>query len=194
MDDLEKLLKQAVWVARSLFERNKVVGSAANLSFIGNGKLYITASGTCFGNLTENDFSIIDSDGNVVNGKKPSKELPLHQILYKRDSKIKAVIHTHSFYSVLWSMEKHNNNHDCVPDYTPYLKMKIGTIGLVPYEQPGSKALFDAFASVVNASDGYILKNHGPLVGGKDIMDAFYCLEELEESCKIAWHVKHYLC
>ncbi len=34
---------------------------------------------------------------------------------------------------------------DCIPACTPYLKMKSGRVCMVPYEQPGSQALFDAF-------------------------------------------------
>ena len=34
-----------------------------------------------------------------------------------------------------------------------------------------------------------LLKAHGPVVPGKSIMDAFYCLEELEESAHIAWEL-----
>ena len=54
MDEiLKKKLEDAVWVAHSLFERGKTSGSSANMSFLHNGNVYITASGTCFGTLTE---------------------------------------------------------------------------------------------------------------------------------------------
>ena len=33
----------------------------------------------------------------------------------------------------------------------------------------------------------FILKQHGPVIGGRSLMDAFYGLEELEESCRVAW-------
>lgn len=183
----KNVIEKAIWVAHSLFERNKVTGSTGNLSCKCDDMLFITSSGSCFGTLSEEDFSIIDKDGNLVSGRKPSKELPLHQIMYEAQPDLGAVLHTHSFYSVLWSMVPVPNEADCVPDYTPYLKMKLGTVGLVDYEKPGSEALFAALKKVVAQSDGFILKNHGPLVGGKDIMDAFYSLEELEESCHLAW-------
>lgn len=64
--------------------------------------------------------------------------------------KIEAVIHTHSFYSTLWSCLKHENEKDIMPEYTPYLKMKIGTIGLIPYAKPGSTELFTYFAERVH--------------------------------------------
>ena len=60
---------------------------------------------------------------------------------------------------------------------------------LVPSEKPGSEALFQAFRELVGASDGFLLKNHGPVVPGKSVMDAFFRLEELEESARIAWEL-----
>lgn len=189
-NNLSDKFKDAIWIGKNLFDRNKVSGSSANLSFIHDEKIYITGSGTCFGNLTESDFSINDLDGNHIKGINPSKELPLHKILYNKSSSIQAIIHTHSLYSTLWSCINHENETDIMPSYTPYLRMRIGTIGLIPYAHPGSKELFDYFAERINDSDGYILQNHGPVVGDKDLISAFYGLEELEESAEIAWKLK----
>lgn len=186
---LEKKLKDAVWAAHSLFERGKTSGSSANMSFRHNDRIYISASGSCFGTMTEEDFAVISMDGVLLSEKKPSKELPLHLALYEKSPDIGAVIHTHSTYSVLWSFVPAVHVQDCIPDHTPYLKMKLGTVGLIPYEKPGSEALFSAFRERAAESDGYLLKNHGPVVPGKNMMDAFYCLEELEESARIAWEL-----
>ena len=191
MSSLDSKLKDAIWIAKTLFDRNKATGSSANLSFLHEGCIYITGSGTCFGTLTEDDFSVTNMAGEHISGIKPSKELPLHKTLYGKNSSIQAVIHTHSFYSTLWSCLKHNNEKDIIPTYTPYLKMKVGTIGLIPYGKPGSQKLFDLFTDRVNDSDGYILQNHGPVIGDKDLMTAFHCLEELEESARIAWELRN---
>jgi ribulose-5-phosphate 4-epimerase/fuculose-1-phosphate aldolase len=191
MDSLKRKLQDAIWIGKALFDRNKVSGSSANLSFLHEGNIYITGSGTCFGRLTEDDFAVTSMDGQHLSGIKPSKELPLHRILYENKPNVKAVIHTHSFYSTLWSCLKHGNERDIMPEYTPYLKMRIGTIGLIPYGKPGSEALFRHFGERVNHSDGYMLQNHGPVVGGEDLMSAFFNLEELEESARIAWELRN---
>lgn len=188
-DGLKQEKKAAIWAAHSLFERGKTAGSSANMSFRFGDRIYVSASGSCFGTLKEDDFGVMDLDGNHLGGKKPSKEWPLHLAFYKKSPSIGAVIHTHSTYSVLWSFLPAQDERDCIPEHTPYLKMKLGTVGLVPYEKPGSEALFAAFRERVDGSDGFLLKNHGPVVPGKDIMDAFYCLEELEESARIAWEL-----
>ena len=76
-----------------------------------------------------------------------------------------------------------------MPDHTPYLKMKLGKVGLVPYREPGSEELFSAFRKQLPQTASCILKQHGPVVSGRTVMDAFYGLEELEESARIAWEL-----
>lgn len=186
--ELENKLETAIWTAKTLFDRQKVSGSSANISFIHEGNIYISASGTCFGRLTQESFSCVAPDG-TRKGPAPSKELPLHRIYYGKSDKIQAVIHTHSFYSTLWSCLPHSDSTDVIPEYTPYLRMKLGTVGLVPYAKPGSEDLFALFKEAVGKSDGFLLANHGSVVGGKDMLSAFYIIEELEESARIAWEL-----
>ena len=188
--DLKEKLSAAVWAAHSLFERGKTSGSSANLSFKHGDRIYVTASGTCFGTLTEEDFAVVSEDGEVLNGRKPSKELPMHLSYYGKDPSIQAVIHTHGPYCVLWSCRELQCRTDVIPTYTPYLGMKVGRIGLVPYGKPGSEELFAAFRDSLALGDAYLLKNHGGIVGGKSIMDAFFGIEELEESAKTAFMIE----
>lgn len=190
MNSLDEKIEDAIWISRELFSRGKATGSSANISFLHEGNIHISGSGTCFGNLKPSDFSVVSMSGEVVNDIKPSKELPLHKIYYEKDSNIEAVVHVHSFYATMYTFLEHQNVKDAVPSYTPYLKMKVGKVGIVPYAKPGSQELFECFKNVVDDSDAFLLKQHGPVVGGKTLMDAFYGLEELEESCKIAWTLK----
>lgn len=188
--ELQGKLEQAVWTAHSLFERGKTAGSSANMSFLHEDRIYITGSGTCFGTLKKEDFAVVDFSEKRYNEVKPSKELPLHKIFYEKNPKIKAVIHTHSFYSVLISCLNLDASEKLIPKYTPYLEMKVGEIGLVPYAPPGTKELFALFEKEAGEKKGYLLRNHGLLVGGKNIMEAFYGAEELEESAKVAWYLR----
>lgn len=190
---LEEKYEDAIWVAHSLFNRGKASGSIANLSFVHDDKIYITGTGTSFGRLKKSDFSIVDFEGNLYNELKPSKELPLHLAVYQEKQDAKAIVHVHSIYSVLWSCVPGLNEVDCLPNHTPYLKMKLGTVGIIPYEKPGSPELLAAFQERVHLSDGWLLAHHGPVVPGKSMMEAFFAFEELEESAHIAWEIRHKL-
>ncbi len=189
---LQEKMEQAVWVARSIYDRGKTAGSSANISFLHEGEVYISASGTCFGTLTPEQFARVTlEDGTPKTQLKASKEFTLHQILYQKGSGVEAVIHTHSTYATLWSCLPHENLQDVIPPYTPYLRMKLGRVALTPYGKPGSQELFDAFRASVSDTNGYLLKNHGPIVGAKEMMEAYFALEELEESAKIAWMLRN---
>ncbi len=188
--ELKEKLDKAIWVARSLFERSRTTGSSANLSFLHGKTMYITISGSCFGTLDAEQFAAMDLDGNLLGSKRPSKEWPLHLAVYQQKPRTGAVIHTHGAGAVLWSFVPPEDEEDCIPACTPYLRMKLGKVCMVPYQQPGSQALFDAFKVRVMSGDGYLLKRHGAVVPGKDIMDAFYSIEELEETARIAWELR----
>lgn len=187
---LDKEMKDAIWVGESLFLRGKVSGSAANLSFKYDNKIYITKSGSCFGRLDKDDFSILSMDGTVLNNSKPSKEWPLHLALYQKDQSVEAVIHTHSTYATYWSCQTWDGLTDLIPTPTPYLKMKVGVVGFVPYAPPGTNELFRTFESSLNETNCYLLENHGPILADKTMLDAFYAIEELEEASQNAYLIK----
>lgn len=190
MDELLKQkLEQAVWAAHVLFERGTVKGNTGNISVRHEDKIYISASGTCFGTLQPSDFAVLDLEGNMLE-KKASKEWPLHLAVYRHKPEVRGVIHTHSTYAVLWGMQCVPGASDVMPDITPYLRMKLGTVGCVEYAMPGSKELFDAFEKEADHSEGWLLARHGTVVPGKMILDAFYAQEELEEMAKILWEMQ----
>lgn len=185
-------IHEAIWVAHSLFDRNKVSGSSANMSIKIDGDLLITKSGSCFGNLSENDFCNTKLEYKEI---KPSKELPLHEYLYKNNKDIKAVIHTHSTYSTLASClyKPTKERYIEIDSPTPYLKIKVGKVGRVDDSEPGSEELFSKFKnSLIEGCDVYLLKNHGVIIGAENIMEAFYKLEEFEEACRNSFLINQY--
>lgn len=190
MTDRHVQMETAIFIAKALFNRGKAAGSAANMSFREGDEMVITASGTCFGTLDMNSFAAMPLSGQEPKDSNPSKEWPLHMQLYAKDPLIKAVIHVHSPYATLWSCLC-GPCQNTLPAYTPYLAMRLGDVGYVPYHPPGSQALFDAFHQVLDARNGYLLAHHGPIVAAASLMDAFYALEELEESARLAYLLRH---
>jgi ribulose-5-phosphate 4-epimerase/fuculose-1-phosphate aldolase len=184
---VKDLTAEAIRVASSLFARGKTSGASGNLSFLHDGSVYISASGSCFGTLSEEDFSRVSLDGALLSGRKPSRELPLHLSLYRGRENAAAVLHTHSPYATLWSCMEHDPA-DAVPDHTPYLRMRVGRVALVPYAPPGSPELFSLFdRCMTDDVRCYLLAHHGSIVVGESLSSVFFDLEELEDSARIAY-------
>ncbi len=184
---IQDKINTAIWIGKALFDRGKVTGSSANMSFLHDGIVYITGSGTCFGQLSEEAFSGMTMEGEHISGIKPSKEFPLHQMLYRKDREIEAVLHTHSTYATAWACIPHSDPRDAMPSPTPYLNMRVGRVRMVPYAKPGSQELFQLFRENLCDARCYLLENHGPIAGNSSLMQAFYDIEELEETARISF-------
>ena len=57
----------------------------------------ITPSGIEYETMTAEDITLVDLDGNVIEGKyKPSSETPMHTAIMRARPDVRAVVHTHS--------------------------------------------------------------------------------------------------
>lgn len=190
MDELERKYEDVLKIAHLLFEKDRVTGSTGNISFRHRDRIYISASGSCFGWLQKEDLAVLGINGEVLSDRRPSKEYPLHLSIYQEKAEVGAVLHTHSFYSTLWSCLEHEKEKDVMPAVTPYLSMKVGRIGLIPEAKPGSKELFAFFKERIKDSDGYLLAHHGVVLADQDIRSVYYDLEEMEENARINWYLR----
>lgn len=159
------------------------------MSFRHSDLICISVSGFCFGTMNEEDFTTISLDGTPVPSKKLSREWPPHLTLYEKSEDAGAAIRTHSTYSVPWTFIPDPSEYDRIPDRTPYLKVKLSTVGLAPYEKPDSNALFTASRERAHEGQECLLGSHGPIMSGKTVMDTLYYLEELGESARAAWEL-----
>lgn len=179
-------MKEAIWTAHQLFEKQLVTGSTGNISFLHENIMYISQSGSCFGRIDENSFSKITMSGEILEGV-PSKEYPIHLALYNANKNNKAVIHTHSLNSTVLSCAKDIKKIiQQLLSYTPYLNMLTkGEIGIIPNYLPGSEELFAAFReNVCENINIYLLSHHGLIVTAESLYRSFDMIEEFEVSAK----------
>jgi ribulose-5-phosphate 4-epimerase/fuculose-1-phosphate aldolase len=173
-DILRDKLMRAAAAARELYRRGEAFGPDANISFMLDGRVYITRRDCPFRRAASKDFACVTMAGKPMNNVPACEELPLHLALYHRRGDIGAVIHAHSTYATLWSCLEHEDLSDVIPAHTPHLSERAGKVGMSGGEEPDSSKV-------------YLLKNHGAVVGGKDVTDALFNLYQLEESAKLAW-------
>jgi len=174
--------------AEDLYRQGLTHGTTGNISLRqSDGSLLITPTGASFGRLDPSQLSVIDDQGRVIEGPKPTKEVPLHLALYHtRSRQTGAVVHLHSCHATALSMLPCADPDDWLPPLTPYSVMKLGKVTLLPYFMPGDPAIGQAIRGLAGKRSAIMLANHGPVVAAKDLEAAVYAAEELEAAAKLA--------
>ena len=154
--------------------------SGGNLSIMdGNGDMWITPAAIDKGSLTPADIMCVKADGTIIGPHRPSSEYPFHKAIYKMNPHIHSVIHAHPPGLVTFSMVHQ------VPDTSiiPQARATCGPVGFAEYALPGSELRGKKIVAEFKKNPDYkavIMENHGVVVAGEDIADAYQRFETLE--------------
>lgn len=169
---------QITMIIDKIYRSGMTTTSGGNISIIDdNGDVWVTPSAIDKGTLRPSDMICVRKDGTIEGKHKPSSEYPFHIAIYKSRPEIKAVIHAHPPALVSFSIVRQ------IPDTNviPQAKNVCGPIGYAAYEIPGSDALGEVIAKEFKKGfNAIIMENHGTVVGGTDLSDAFQRFETLE--------------
>ena len=182
----DELRRELVRLGASLFARGFSVGTAGNISVALPDGWLMTPTNSSLGHLDPARIARLDRDWTHIAGDKPSKELPLHRAFYESRPGTGAVVHLHSTHATALSCLDLPDPEDCVPPLTPYVVMRVGRVPLLPYVPPGDPAMADLIHARQGRNAAVLLANHGPVVGGRDLLSAVHAAEELEETAKLA--------
>jgi ribulose-5-phosphate 4-epimerase/fuculose-1-phosphate aldolase len=172
--------------ARSLFERGLTPGSSGNISLrLDDGGWLVTPTNASLGFLDPARISRLDAHGRLVSGDAPTKEMPLHSVLYETRRGARAIVHLHSTHSVAVSMLPEIDPRAVLPPMTAYYLMRVGQTALVPYFRPGDPAIASAIRGLAGQYSSVLLANHGPVVAGETLEAAIFATEELEETARL---------
>lgn len=175
-----------VQLGRSFYKRGYTVGGAGNLSVrLDQNCILVTPTGSSLGRLEAENLSIIDMNGYLLSGNKPSKESIFHLAIYKNNPDCKAIVHLHSTYLTALSCLKGLNTENAMQAFTPYYVMRVGKLPVIPYYRPGSLEIARELGERAKTSKAFLLANHGVVVTGCDLLDAADNTEELEETAKL---------
>ena len=187
MSEEADLREQICLLAKSMFDRGMTGGSSGNISArLSDGRFLVTPTGSCFGRLDPARLSLMSEAMDLIDGDKPTKEVPLHSAFYEtRPRQTGAVVHLHSCHSVALSVLPGVDPDNMLPPITAYGIMKLGKVAMLPYYMPGDPAMGDAIRGLAGKRSAVVLAHHGPVVAGKDLEAACYAMEELEETAKL---------
>ena len=169
---------QITMIIDKIYHSGLTTTSGGNVSVIDeNGDIWVTPSAIDKGSLRPSDIICVKKDGTITGRHKPSSEYPFHKAIYECRPDIKAVVHAHPPALVSFSIVHQ------IPDTNiiPQAKNVCGDIGYALYELPGSDLLGESIAlEFKKGFSAVIMENHGTVVGGTDLSDAFQRFETLE--------------
>lgn len=172
--------EQICIIISRIYRGGMTTTSGGNLSIMDdNGDMWITPSGIDKGSLKPSDIMCVKADGTVIGPHKPSSEYPFHRALYRMRPKMRSVIHAHPAGLVTFSIVHQIPNTSILPQ----VHAVCGPIGFAPYDVPGSEALGEKIAEEFRKHPEYkavIMENHGVVLAGEDIADAYQRFETLE--------------
>ena len=172
--------EQICIIISRIYRGGMTTTSGGNLSIMDdNGDMWITPSGIDKGSLKPSDIMCVKADGTVIGPHKPSSEYPFHRALYRMRPKMRSVIHAHPAGLVTFSIVHQIPNTSILPQ----VHAVCGPIGFAPYDVPGSEALGEKIAEEFRKhpeNKAVIMENHGVVLAGEDIADAYQRFETLE--------------
>lgn len=174
---------QLVMIMERIYGYGMTTTSGGNLSIKDeNGDVWITPAGIDKGSLTNKDIVQVKPDGTVIGKHRPSSELPFHLSTYKQRPDVRAVLHAHPPALVSFSIVRKIPDTRLIPD----VNLVCGEVGIAEYGLPGSDELGEKIASVLKKGiNTVILENHGIVVVGKDLFEAFMAFETLDFSARL---------
>jgi ribulose-5-phosphate 4-epimerase/fuculose-1-phosphate aldolase len=139
---------------------------------------YINSAASARGALTTRDIVTIDLDGNLVEGSaRPPFEFHIHSEIYRVRHDAQAVVHTHPRWSTFLTMVG-------APYRAVYAQgALLGDIPLL--DSPlsvNTRPMGERVAATLGAGPAVLLKSHGAVVVGSDIVECFALAAYLEEN------------
>jgi L-fuculose-phosphate aldolase len=160
-----------------------VVGSAGNISMRFGDTILMTPSGVNYEDITAASISVLDTDGSRLGGTgRRSSEWPMHRQVYELTD-AGAIVHTHSPFVTAIST---------VCDEIPavhYSVLRLGgpNVRVAPYTTFGSDGLAQLAAEALADRTGALLQNHGAIVYGATLAEAYDRALLLEWLAEVYW-------
>jgi L-ribulose-5-phosphate 4-epimerase len=172
-------MKQQLVDAIRMLERAGIIDHNGHCSARRDGgSFYINTGASVRGSLTVEDIVMVDLDGNLVEGSaKPPLEFHIHSEIYRARPDVNAVMHTHPQWSTFLTMTG-------VKYKAVYAQgVLLGDIPLM--DSPlsvNTKPMGEKLAATLGRGPAALLKAHGAVTVGADVVEAFVLAAYLEEN------------
>jgi len=135
--------------------------------------------------LKDENVCVIDSEGKLVedNGLLPTVEWPTHVAVYKARPDVLALVHGHPLYSSAFAITGQN-----IPiELAEQALFLGGEVICAEYGVVGSQALAQNIVEALGpVRKAVLMRNHGALVLGRDLREAFVLADFLEHGAYVS--------
>lgn len=162
------------------------LASGGNLSVRrpGSPDFVVTGRGTFLDRLSPASFTLMNLDGDVLDGIEPSSEWKLHQRTYRARPEINAIVHLHPAHVVLLDALG-KSIRQLTLDHIAY----VPVINRIQFYPNGSDELADAAAEASIDCDCVVLGNHGCSTLSTTVEDAFRKALNLESAATASYRM-----
>ena len=172
-------IKQLLVDAIRMLERAAIIDHNGHCSARRDAtSFYINSGASVRGALTTDDIVAVDLDGNLVEGEaRPPLEFHIHSEIYRRRPDVNAIAHTHPQWSTFLSMTGE-------PFKVVYAQASL--LGDIPLmDSPlsiNTKPMGERLAETLGDGPAVMLKAHGVVVCGADVIECFAMAAYVEEN------------
>ncbi len=179
--EAEAVKKEICAVGRKLWMRQFVDGNGGNISYrIGPNEVICTPTLVSKFDLTPEDLSLVDLEGNQIAGTKPrTSEIFLHLEIYKAVPEAKSCVHCHPPHATAYAITGRVPPNLVIPEFEVF----IGKVAISPYETPGTAAFAQTVLPFVKQHNTVLLANHGIICWADTVTHAEWYAEVLETYC-----------
>ncbi|WUV79433.1 class II aldolase/adducin family protein [Streptomyces sp. NBC_01476] len=179
-DAVEQTWSDLLATARRSVADGLVVGTSGNVSARVGDLVLITPSGVPYDRLGPGEVVAVGLDGRQLRGTlTPSSELPMHLAVY-RETPARAIVHTHAPHATAVSTLV-----DKLPNVHYMAAVMGGQIQVARYELYGTEELARSVLKALRDRTGCLMRNHGTLVYGDSLGQAYDHTAQLEWMCRV---------
>jgi L-fuculose-phosphate aldolase len=179
--EAEAIKKEICAVGRKLWMRQFVDGNGGNISYrIGPNEVICTPTLVSKYDLTPDDLSMVDLEGNQIAGNRPrTSEIFLHLEIYKAVPEAKSCVHCHPPHATAYAITGRVPPNLVIPEFEVF----VGKVAISPYETPGTAEFARTVLPYVKTHNTVLLANHGIICWADTVTHAEWYAEVLETYC-----------
>lgn len=169
-----------------LWQRRLTTGTSGNVSvLLDDGDIVVTPASVSLRALVETQLVRVDRRGAPrIPQQHPTSELPLHLAAYDASPAIRAVVHTHPTYCVVWGKRFRS----VFPQDTVGASETLGSVSWTPFRPAGSPELAElCSAEFAKGVPTVLMERHGLSTVGMTLEEAFVLADLAEEAARVAF-------